>query len=92
VLNINGMKVFPEEVESVIESLPAVRRCRVSGFPHAVLGTVPVAEVILHQGEKLTQHELIRSCRVSLSAYKVPVRVKFVNELPLTENGKIQRT
>lgn len=91
VLNINGMKVFPEEVETMIESLPAVRRCRVSGFPHAVLGTVPVAEVILHPEEKITHRELIRCCRASLSAYKVPVRVKFVEALPLTDNGKIRR-
>jgi long-chain acyl-CoA synthetase len=92
VLNINGMKVFPEEVETVIERLPAVRRCRVSGLPHAILGTIPVAEVILHQGETLTQRELIRWCRESLSAYKIPVRVKFVTEIPLTENGKLRRT
>jgi acyl-coenzyme A synthetase/AMP-(fatty) acid ligase len=52
---------------------------------------VPVAEVILHPGEKLTHRELIRCCRASLSAYKVPVRVKFVDALPLTENGKIRR-
>ncbi|NQW99170.1 AMP-binding protein [bacterium] len=92
VLNVNGMKIFPEEVETVIESHPAVRRCRVSGVPHAILGTVPVADVILHEGERLTPRELIRSCRESLSAYKVPVRVNFVDALPLTESGKLRRT
>ena len=91
VLNVNGMKVFPEEVETVIESLPPVRRCRVIGLPHSVLGTVPVAEVVLHPGASLTSRELIRWCRQSLSAYKVPVRVRFVDKLPLTENGKIRR-
>lgn len=91
VLNVNGMKIFPEEVEAVIESLPAVRRCRVAGSPHAVLGTIPVAEVVLHPGASLTSRELIRWCREFLSAYKVPVKVRFVNELPLTENGKIRR-
>jgi long-chain acyl-CoA synthetase len=92
VLNVNGMKVFPEEVERVIESLPAVRCCRVGGSPHAVLGTVPVAEVVLHPGAGLTSSELIRRCRGSLAAYKVPVRVKFVESLPLTGSGKIRRT
>jgi long-chain acyl-CoA synthetase len=91
VLNVNGMKVFPEEVETVIESMPAVRRCRVIGFPHAVLGTVPVAEVVLYPGASLTARELIQRCRQSLSAYKAPVRVRFVDKLPLTENGKIRR-
>ena len=71
--------------------MPAVRRCRVVGLPHAVLGTVPVAEVVLHPGASLTARELIRRCRQSLSAYKVPVRVGFVDQLPLTQNGKIRR-
>jgi long-chain acyl-CoA synthetase len=91
VMNVSGMKVFPEEVETLIERHPAVKRCRVAGFPHAVLGTVPVAEVILRDGAVLTARELIGWCRQSLSIYKVPVRVKFVDELPLTASGKIRR-
>lgn len=91
VLNVGGMKVFPEEVEAVIERHPAVRRCRVIGQPHAVLGTVPAVEVILQAGEMLAARELIGWCRGFLSTYKVPVRVEFVNELPLTASGKIRR-
>ena len=91
VLNVSGMKVFPEEVEAIIDKHPAVKCCRVAGFPHAMLGTVPVAEVILLAGETLTSRELIDWCRESLSIYKVPVRVKFVGELPLTASGKIRR-
>ncbi len=91
VLNVSGMKVFPEEVEAVIERHPAVRRCRVTGFPHAVLGTVPVAEVILHDAATLAARELMDWCRESLSIYKVPVRFKTVDELPLTASGKIRR-
>jgi long-chain acyl-CoA synthetase len=85
------MKVFPEEVEAIVETHPAVRRCRVTGVPHGVLGTVPVAEVIQHEGETLLPRELIGWCRKSISIYKVPVRVTFVNELPLTASGKIRR-
>lgn len=91
VMNVSGMKVFPEEVEAILEKHPAVKRCRVAGFPHAMLGTVPVAEVILRTGETLSSRELIGWCRESLSIYKVPVRVKFVEELPLTASGKVRR-
>jgi len=91
VLNVSGMKVFPEEVEQVIERHPAVRRCRVIGLPHAVLGTLPAVEVILHDGELLAARELTDWCRKWLSIYKVPVRVKFVDELPMTASGKIRR-
>lgn len=91
VMNVSGMKVFPEEVEAVLNRHPAVLRCRVAGFPHAVLGTVPQADVILHAGEMLGPRELIDWCRASLSVYKVPVRVRFVEDLPLTASGKIRR-
>ncbi len=91
VLNVGGMKVFPEEVEAIVENHPAVRRCRVTGFPHPVLGTVPVAEVIRHHGQTLAPRELIGWCRKSLSSYKVPVRVTMVDELPLTASGKLRR-
>jgi long-chain acyl-CoA synthetase len=91
VLNVSGMKVFPEEVEVVIERNPAVRRCRVTGLPHAVLGTVPVAEVVLQDGKSLTPRELIEWCRETLSIYKVPVRVTFVKDLKLTASGKVRR-
>ena len=91
VLNVSGMKVFPEEVEAVMERHPAVRRCRVTGVAHPILSTVPVAAVILHEGKNPSARELIGWCRESLSLYKVPVRVEFVEELPLTASGKIRR-
>jgi long-chain acyl-CoA synthetase len=91
VLNVGGMKVFPEEVETLIERHSSVRRCRVTGLPHQTLGTLPVAAVILRQGETITARQLIAWCKESLSIYKVPVKVEFVGELPLTASGKIRR-
>jgi long-chain acyl-CoA synthetase len=91
VLNVSGMKVFPEEVEAVLERHPAVMRCRVSGASHAVLGTVPHAEVVFHEGMAAEAKELIAWCRKSLSSYKVPVRVRRVDALELTASGKIRR-
>jgi long-chain acyl-CoA synthetase len=92
VINVGGIKVFPEEVEAVMEKHPAVARCRVRGIHHAVLGGIPVAEVILASEEPFNPRELIQWCRKSLSAYKVPVKVKSVEVLDLTASGKIRRT
>ncbi len=91
VLNVSGMKVFPEEVETVINRHPQVLCCRVSGRPHPVLGTVPRVELVLMEGKVLRARDLIAWCRASLSAYKVPVEVKFVTDLPRTASGKIRR-
>ncbi len=91
VMNVSGMKVFPEEVEAILERHPAVNRCRVFGSPHRVLGTVPVAEVIRQEGEMPSARELMEWCRKSLSIYKIPVKVTFVEEISLTASGKIRR-
>ncbi len=91
VLNVGGMKVFPEEVEAVVNRHPAVSGCKVTGIPHAVWGTLPTVEVILAEGQALTARELVAWCRGTLSNYKVPVRVEFVSELPMTASGKLRR-
>jgi long-chain acyl-CoA synthetase len=91
VINVSGMKVFPEEVENVLRKHPAVAACRVSATSHPVLGSVPVAEVVPHEGHELAARELIDWCRKSLSPYKVPARIRQVERLELTASGKIRR-
>ena len=91
VMNVSGMKVFPEEVEAVLDRHPAVARCRVFGIAHGVLGNLPAAEVVLSERETADTRELIRWCRKSLSAHKVPVRVEQVAALSLTASGKLRR-
>ncbi len=88
VINVSGMKVFPEEVEAVIQSHPAVVGCRVSGRPHPVFGSIPVAEVI---AADVTARDLIAWCRGKLSPFKIPARISLVDQLPLTASGKIRR-
>ncbi|MFT4175976.1 MAG: class I adenylate-forming enzyme family protein [Luteolibacter sp.] len=89
VLNISGMKVFPEEIEAVLNAHPSVKRSRVFGMEHAMFGTVPLAEVILD--ERVSSRELLNWCKRSLSAFKVPVRITEVDSLPLTASGKVKR-
>jgi long-chain acyl-CoA synthetase len=91
VLNVSGMKVFPEEVEAVLDRHPAVKRSRVRGAAHPVLVTVPVAEYIATDGVAAEQKELSAWCRSFLSAYKVPVRIARVDALDLTASGKLRR-
>jgi long-chain acyl-CoA synthetase len=92
VINVGGMKCFPEEVEAVLTSHPAVKAARVLARPHAALGFVPVAEVIAENGaESPLAADLKKLCQQKLSAYKVPLIITFVAELPLTASGKLRR-
>ena len=93
VINVAGMKVFPEEVERVLHEHPAVARCRVLGREHPQMGQIPVAEIIPADPAAAPKPaELQRHCKAVLSGYKVPLVFKMVEELPLTASGKIKRT
>ena len=92
VINVAGMKCFPEEIEAVLGSHPGVRRVRVTGRPHPKVGTVPVAEIIPHDpAQPPSLAELSALCRRELARYKIPVDYRFVSELPVTASGKIKR-
>lgn len=91
VINLAGRKVFPEEIEAVLNRHPAVRESRVYGRRHAHLGEVVEAEVVLTQPH--SEAEALRDfCREHLAPYKVPTRLHIVSRLPRTAaTGKIRR-
>lgn len=91
-ISIGGMKFFPDEVEAVLNTHPAVRLSRVAPRSHPDFGMVPVAEVVLAGGvEAPSRLDLIKLCRAELSAHKVPVEIRFVDDIALTPSGKIKR-
>ncbi|HEY1049240.1 MAG TPA: AMP-binding protein, partial [Prosthecobacter sp.] len=92
VINVGGLKCFPEEVETVLCSHAGVKAARVSGRSHPALGAVPVAEIIAADtAAPPPMIELRKLCQQRLSAYKVPLFYTFVSELPLTASGKLRR-
>jgi long-chain acyl-CoA synthetase len=91
VMNIAGNKVFPEEVEGVLEDYEGVKMARIQAVPHPLMGQILQAEIIAEFPDKIDVEDLISYCRKRLSTYKVPQRIRFVNELPLTPTGKLIR-
>jgi len=91
VINRAGQKVFPEEVEAVINRHPDVSESRVFGRRDARLGEVVEAELVLHQ--KDANLAGIRAfCRSQLATFKIPSQMHVVSELPRTAvTGKIHR-
>jgi acyl-CoA synthetase (AMP-forming)/AMP-acid ligase II len=91
VINVAGLKVFPEEVAAVLDQHPAVLRSRVTTRPHPQTGEVVHAEVQLRpEGPAVTREELITFCRHRLSNYKVPSSMELVSQLELTGSGKVR--
>jgi acyl-coenzyme A synthetase/AMP-(fatty) acid ligase len=91
VINISGLKVFPEEVEAVLEMIPEIRQARISSSPHPLLGQIIVGEVVLEQGAKIDVEDVLTYCKKRLSAFKSPQRLEIVESLPMTNTGKLQR-
>jgi len=90
-INVAGNKVFPEEVEDVLNTHADVKLSRVSGFKHPILMECVMAEVQLKPGHSVQTEDLITYCRRRLSTYKVPQRILFVDQLPMTDSGKVIR-
>lgn len=92
VINVGGMKCFPEEIEAALESHPGVREARVFGREHVRFGSVPVAEVVSAAAAPPPVAQLVAHLRELLAGYKIPVEFHFVPALPRTPSGKIART
>jgi long-chain acyl-CoA synthetase len=92
VINVAGLKCFPEEIEAVLAQCDGVKLVRVSGRPHSKVGAVPVAEIVPTDPAAPPKiAALLAHCRAQLARYKLSVEVRFVESLPLTASGKIKR-
>ena len=86
-----GMNIYPAEVELTIGRLDGVADCAVVPGPHPRWGQTVVAVIVPERGFELTEERVIEFARQSLASYKKPTRVVFVDTLPRTLSGKVQR-
>jgi len=91
VISVGGMKFFPEEVEEVLITHPGVSEARVTAREHPTFGAVPEAEIVLSNKVELTDIDLMKHCKSRLARYKIPTRFTYVETIPKTVTGKIQR-
>ncbi|MEH7113757.1 long-chain-fatty-acid--CoA ligase [Neobacillus niacini] len=86
-----GENISSIEVESVLYDHPAVLEAAVISVPHEKWGETPHAIVVLREGADTTEEEMIAYSRTRLAHFKAPTKVVFVDELPKTASGKIQK-
>lgn len=86
-INRGGEKVAPESVEAALLSDPAVQDALAFPAPDAKYGEQVNAAVILQPGYRATQTELQQHCRGLLSAFEIPVKIYFLDQLPRTAKG-----
>ena len=83
--------IYPCEVEAVLSAMPAVASVAVIGVPDARWGESVKAIVVLREGERTTEREIVDFCRGKLGTYKLPRSVDFVDQLPYTATGKVSK-
>lgn len=91
-INVGGYKVNPSEVENAIMAMDGVRQALVYGKANSILGNVLCADVQLEEGCTLTELEIKKALAVLLQDFKIPRRIKFVEEMSLTRTGKLKRS
>lgn len=82
--------ILPKEVETVINSHPAVMESAIVGIKHNDVCYI-LAGVRLKSRKSINPEELIEFCSISLQNYKIPDFIYFIDELPRSENGRIAR-
>jgi long-chain acyl-CoA synthetase len=90
-INFNGMKVFPDEVDGVLMSHPKVLEAATIGVPDPERIESVKSFVVLRPGQQASAEELRAFCKTQLAGYKVPYEVEFLAELPKSSVLKILR-
>jgi fatty-acyl-CoA synthase len=84
-----GENVYPAEVENVIYQHPAVAEVAIIGVPDPKWQEVGKAIIVVKEGQKVTEDEIIAFCQNKLARYKIPKSVDFTDVLPRTAAGKV---
>jgi long-chain acyl-CoA synthetase len=90
-IKVAGLKVYPLQIELVLQQHPGVREAAVIGVEEKRHGCVPKAFVAAKEGVRLDADDLTLFCRERLAAYMVPKQFHFIKTLPKIGSGKIHK-
>lgn len=90
-INRGGEKIFPREVDEVLQNHPAVEQVVTFAAPHTLLGEEVAAAIVLKENVSATEQEIKEFVAQKLADFKVPRVVLFVDEIPKGPTGKLQR-
>lgn len=98
-INVGGLKVHPEEIETILNRHPAVLMSQVRAKKNPITGAVVAAALVLRAPlgpgsaeERLVQESILRFCREFLPPHKTPALIRFVPALAIAASGKIVRS
>src|ERR1700675_1152017 len=86
-----GENIYPREIEEFLFRHPKIQSAQVFGIPDDKYGEEVCAWIVLRQGEHATPEDIREFCQGQIAHYKIPRHIRFVDELPMTVTGKIQK-
>ncbi|MEO8123159.1 MAG: AMP-binding protein, partial [Burkholderiales bacterium] len=86
-----GENIYPREIEEFLFRHPKVQSVQVFGIPDPKYGEEICAWIVVKPGQQCTADEVRDFCRDQIAHYKVPRYIRFVDELPMTITGKVQK-
>jgi len=86
-----GENIYPREVEEFLYTHPAIQSAHVFGVPDDQYGEQVCAWVVLQTGQQLNETELREFCQDQIAHFKIPSRIRFVEDFPMTVTGKPQK-
>lgn len=87
---VNGLNVFPEEIESIINAVPGIKESKVYSYKDRH-GRTNLGAYLVRETKNLTYSDIIRNLKEKISAHKIPQNMNFVESLDKTYNNKIKR-
>ncbi len=86
-----GENIYPREIEVFLSRHPDIKEVQVFGIPHEKLGEEVCAWIVLVASAILSAQDIKQYCTGQIAHYKIPKRTRFVEELPMTVTGKVQK-
>ena len=90
-IKYKDFSVYPREVEDILYEHPAVKLCAVVGKPAPVVGEIPKAFIVLKDGAKASDAEIMAFVQEKVASYKAVREVEFREILPISAAGKVLR-
>ena len=90
-IRVGGENFAAAEVEAYLLNHPGVKQAAVVGAPDPRLGETCAAFIEPKPGSRIAEMEIVEYCRRGLASFKVPSKVLFVSEWPMSGTGKIQK-
>lgn len=91
IIKTRGEKVSPVEIENVIYKITGIKEVAVIGIPDEIMGEAIIAFVTTHGHLQIDEKEIQKECISRLELFMVPQRVIFLDEMPKSSNGKIDK-